>query len=51
MRIPVQLVSTIIKDNFDDMQKMAFYAYINQIPWASTGGIRPSLRGANTECR
>ena len=48
MHIPVELVSTIIQQNFDDMQKMAFYAYMMQVPWASTGGIRASLRGADT---
>ena len=44
MNIPIQLVSTITKQNLDDIKKMAFYAYINQLPWTSTGGIKNSFR-------
>ena len=49
MGIPVTLVSTIIRQNAEDVQKMAFYAYRHRLPWASTGGIKPSLRGADTD--
>lgn len=49
MGIPVTLVSTIIRQNVEDVQKMAFYAYRHRLPWASTGGIKPSLRGADTD--
>ena len=35
MGIPVTLVSTIIEQNALDIQKMAFYAYMHQLPWAS----------------
>lgn len=48
MGIPVTLVSTIIEQNAHDIQKMAFYAYMHQLPWVSTVGIKPSLRGAET---
>ena len=51
MNIPIQLVSTITKQNLDDIKKMAFYAYINQLPWTSTGGIKNSFRnGSCTTC-
>lgn len=49
MGIPVTLVSTIIRQNADDVEKMAFYAYLHHLPWASTGSIKPSLRGADTD--
>lgn len=49
MKIPVQLVSTITKQNIEEHKKMAFYAFINQIPYASTGGIRNSIRKENAE--
>ena len=49
MKIPVQLVSTITKQNIEEHKKMAFYAFINQIPYASTGSIRNSIRKENIE--
>lgn len=49
MRIPIQLVSTIIKYNEAELNKMAFYAYINQIRWTFTGGIKTSLRHVGTD--
>ena len=49
MGIPVELVSTIVRQNADDVEKMAFYAYRHRLPWASTGSIKPSLRGADTD--
>lgn len=47
MHIPVQLVSTIIKQNVNELKKMAFYTHINQIPWTFTGEIKASLRGVD----
>lgn len=47
--IPVELVSTIIRQNQHDVERMAFYAYRHRLPWLATGGIKPSLRGASTD--
>ena len=49
MGIPVELVSTVIRQNLDDVQQMAFYAYRHRLPWLATGGVKPSLRGASTD--
>lgn len=49
MGIPVTLVSTIIRQNAEDAEKMAFYAYVHRLPWDSTVGVRPSLRGAASD--
>ena len=49
MRIPIQLVSTIIRQNEDDVKRMAFYAYCNQLPWTMTAGVKSSVRGADNE--
>lgn len=49
MRIPIQLVSTIIRQNEDDVKRMAFYAYCNQLPWTMTAGVKSSVRGAENE--
>ena len=51
LEIPVQLVSTVIRQNLDDVKKMAFYAWIHKLPWMATGGIKPSIRGADSEAR
>lgn len=48
MHIPIQLVSTIINQNVNELKKIAFYAYINKISWVFTGGIKSSLRGIKT---
>lgn len=44
MGIPVTLVSTIIEQNAKDVEKMAFYAYMHQLPWISTSSIKNSER-------
>ncbi len=49
MKIPVQLVSTIVRQNADDIKRMAFYAYVNQLPWLANGGIRLSVRGGDNK--
>ena len=51
LEIPVQLISTVIQQNLDDVQKMAFYAYINGLPWMATGGVKQSARGADSEAK
>ena len=49
--IPVQLISTVIRQNVEDVQRMAFYAYSHRLPWMATGGIKPSVRGADSQAR
>ena len=51
MKIPVQLVSTIIRQNEEDVKRMAFYAYCHQLPWAMTAGVKSSVRGADSEAK
>lgn len=45
MKIPVELVSTVIKENFDDRINMAEYADNHQFFWIPTTNIKASLRG------
>ena len=49
MKIPVILVSTIIEQNEEDTQKMAFYAYVHQLPWVSTASVKGSKRHDGTD--
>lgn len=51
LQIPVQLISTIIRQNLDEVEKMAFYAYMNRMPWGATGGVKASARGADSQAR
>ena len=51
MKIPIQLVSTIIRQNEEDVKRMAFYAYCHQLPWAMTAGVKSSVRGADSEAK
>ena len=46
--IPVQLVSTIIHPNEQDLLNMAWYAQCHGLSWLPTGSVKPSLRGADT---
>lgn len=46
--IPVKLVTTFIRENYEERSEIAFYAYRHGLPWVSTIGIKPSLRGAET---
>lgn len=48
MGIPVTLVSTVIRQNADDVENMAYYAYRHRLHWSITGSVKPSLRGADT---
>lgn len=45
MKISVELVSTIIKENYDDGINMAEYADNNHLFWIPTTNIKASLRG------
>ena len=51
MKIPVQLVSTVIKQNDEDVKKMADYAFSHRLPWIVTYSIKDSCRGANSEAK
>ena len=51
MKIPVQLISTVIRQNEEDVKKMAFYAYLHRLPWMATGGVKASVRSPNSEAR
>ena len=46
--IPVELVSTVVRQNEEDAPNMALYAYRHRLPWVGTGSVKPSLRGAAT---
>lgn len=50
-KIPVQLVSTVIRQNEEDVKNMGMYAFSHRLPWMATGGIRASCRGADNEAR
>ena len=47
--IPVSLVSTIIRQNQEAVQKMAYYAYRHRLQWVPTTRVRASLRGGDTD--
>lgn len=44
--IPIELVSTIIRQNEEDMAALFEYAKAKKIPWSFTRGIKLSLRGS-----
>lgn len=51
MKIPTQLISTVIRQNQEDVAKMAYFAFTHRLPWMATGGIKPSIRGADSQAR
>mgnify|MGYP005773216537 CR=1 FL=1 len=51
MKIPVKLISTVIRQNESDVKNMAFYAFIHKLPWMATGGIKASSRISTSEAR
>lgn len=51
MQIPVQLISTVIRQNEADAKNMAAYAFEQRLPWMATGGVKDSCRGADSEAR
>lgn len=44
LKIPIEAVSTVIEQNRQDVQKIAFYAFQNQIRWQPTAGVKLSVR-------
>lgn len=51
MKVPVQLISTVIRQNQEDVKKMAFYAYLHKLPWMATGGVKASVRNPDSQAR
>ena len=51
MEIPVELVSTVIRQNQEDVKRMAFYAYTHGLPWIATGGIKDSVRVPDSQAK
>ena len=48
MKVPIELVSTIIYENYNDGVNMAGYADDNKLPWIPTTNIKASLRGTHS---
>ncbi len=44
LNIPVETVSTIIKENEADIPRIAFYAYKNRLSWTPAAGVKSSVR-------
>ena len=49
--IPVQLVSTVIRQNEADLPRMADYARDNGLPYLATGNVKPSVRTPDSQAR
>lgn len=47
----IQLVTTFIKQNKEDVEHIRQYAKDNQLPWYYSASCYPSLRGAESEAR
>ena len=47
MNIPLELVSTIIKQNENELYSMFYYAVKNRLKWTNTVGVKQSIRGAD----
>ncbi len=51
LKIPVQLISTVIRQNLEDVPRMAYYAYQNRLPWMATGGVKATVRNPDSQAR
>lgn len=49
LEIPMLLVTTIIKQNKDDIDNIARYAQELKTAWIYTSAVHPSIRGADTD--
>lgn len=49
LKIPIQLLSTIIRQNQSDVPRMAYYAYLHKLPWMATVSVKPSVRGSEND--
>lgn len=51
LNIPIQLVTTFVKQNIEDRDNIFKYALTNRYRWYYSTSCYPSLRGANTNAR
>lgn len=51
LKIPIQLVTTFVKQNIEDKDNIFRYAVTNRYRWYYSTSCYPSLRGANTNAR
>ena len=51
LKIPVQLVTTFVKQNIQDRDNILKYAVKNHCRWYYSTACYPSLRGASTNAR
>ena len=51
LKIPIELVSTIIQQNENDLPELFRYAQSKKLFWNFTRGIKLSLRGASNEAK
>lgn len=49
LKIPVEAVSTVIRQNREDVINIARYAFQNRIRWQPTAGVKASVRNAGNE--
>lgn len=49
--IPITLVSTITRINYQDLERMMLYAHMHQLTWSMTGSIKSSLRGTDVDVK
>ena len=51
LKIPIQLVTTFVKQNIEDRDNILKYAITNRYRWNYSTSCYPSLRGADTNAR
>lgn len=51
LEIPMMLVTTVIKQNKEDLANIARYSQELSVPWIYTTAVHPSVRGADTDAR
>ena len=51
LKIPIQLVTTFVKQNIEDRSSILKYAMVNRYRWYYSTSCYPSLRGSSTDAR
>lgn len=51
LHIPIQLVTTFIKQNYEDRDNIVNYVKENNLPWYYSTACYPSLRGAHSQAK
>lgn len=51
LNIPIVAVTTVIRQNMDDLANIFQYTQSLQIPWGYSTAVHPSIRGAETQAR